>query len=614
MSPNIPPREGSGMDPDSPQEPPKDKLDELLNELKGVYDYEVSEYRRCLNIVTKDLGHILAQESIRHLPIASRVKSWDSINGTARRRQKDRLTAQTIQRKMMEQNENWEQNFERYRMSKSELGYFRDRDELEHVFHDMLGARIVLYFPSDTKNVLRLLEDAGYEKAKEPKRMGGLADVKRLRKLHAKWLNASTSKAPADDLDLDGLERQFSGYGAFHLAVKLPERLQPRDLGPEAVEIWERRVVEIQVGTVIMHAWAEVEHDITYKTHGREVTQDEKGLLDMLNGLAIASEVGMRRFRSPPSSPSPIAESDEELHSWLHQLYITKKRSTPVKWVDLDQLWDFLVRGGSNRRDAFQPLAETAWQTLLNSEDKEGFDLDHALPYIIMHGHVPLHVIQEGPTCRRRAPSEIASGPDRGEELGEGDKKGETSCVCTSYDGSGGLVRIRILEPQGWTVTPFNGHTNDWSSWYTALCGVGYGPGLLDAGRPITDIKGPSDGKPDSLDHRTWFVARLHGVFSCPGLEYRFEVTRLCDPCIREGHYAPGSNANNECGDTNLTRPEVRDVILEPLEATGNGRFYRVLADNVEIHEAARFWVYNGYPNSHLLTILGRLGVNARYA
>ncbi|EAQ91917.1 predicted protein [Chaetomium globosum CBS 148.51] len=398
-SPSTEPRINPEKTPHSPQEPPEDRPQELLDELKDVYDNEACEYRRCLNIVAEDLKHVLAQESIRHLPIVSRVKTWVSISGTAQRRQKDRLSAQAIRQKMMERKENWEQHFERYKMSKTELGYFRNRDELSHVFHDMLGARIILYFPSDTKKVLSLLQNAGYEMAKDPKRMGGLADVKRLRKLHAKWLDADASKAaPTDDLDLDGVEQQFSGYGAIRLAAKVPRRLQPRELGPEAAEIWERRVVEIQVSTVMMHAWAEVEHDMTYKTqHEREVTQDEKGVLDMLNGLAIASEVGLRRLRSPPSAPSPVAESVEELRSWLYQLYIVKDRSTPAEWADLNQLWDFLVRGGKNRRDAFQPLAEAAWEILLGAERGVSFELDHILPYIIMYGRLPHHAIAEGP-------------------------------------------------------------------------------------------------------------------------------------------------------------------------------------------------------------------------
>ncbi|KAL6799589.1 hypothetical protein GGI42DRAFT_327926 [Trichoderma sp. SZMC 28013] len=380
----------------------EDKLDELLKELNEVYDSEVHQYRQCLTAVAEDLNHVLAQDNIRHLPIAARVKSWDSINGTARRRQKDRLAAQEIQGKMIEQKENWEVQFDRYKMDKDDIGYFKTRNELELGFHDMLGARIVLYFPSDTKRVLKLLKDAGYEHGKDPKKMGGPSNVRMLRKLHAKWLDASASASPpkekdlADDLDADGLEKQFSGYGAIHLAVKIPKRLQPRDLTPEEKELWEKRVVEIQVGTVIMHAWAEVEHDITYKTHGREVTQDEKAVLDILNGLAIASEVGLRRFRSPPSSPSSTAEDVEELHSWMHQFYITKNRDMPDEWLDMDQLYDFLLKRRHNQRDKFLHYAEVAWNILLLHEKKEGYDLDHVFPFIMMHHHVPVLVLEQG--------------------------------------------------------------------------------------------------------------------------------------------------------------------------------------------------------------------------
>jgi ppGpp synthetase/RelA/SpoT-type nucleotidyltranferase len=394
-------------------EPLKDKLEELLRDLKVVYDGEMGEYQHCLDAVAKDLDHVLAQETIRHLPIAHRVKSWSSIKGTAQRRQQDRLAAQTVQRKMIEHKEDWEQHFERYKMSKTKLGYFQHRDELQLEFHDMLGARIVLYFPSDTKRVLSLVQAAGYKNVKDPKRMGGLADVRKLRKLQAKWLDESESKAPTNDLDLEGLEQQFSGYGAIHLAVKIPERLRPRGLGPEAAAIWERTIVEFQIGTVIMHAWAEVEHDITYKTHGREVPRDEKAVLDILNGLALASEVGLRRFQSSPQFPSPAAESTEELRSWLYQLYIAKDRSTPAEWVDLDKLWDSLVKGGLNRRETFRPLAEAAWVILVAYELNEGFELDHVLPFIIMHHHVPVDVLEEGRRLKAKNQLDQALAPSR---------------------------------------------------------------------------------------------------------------------------------------------------------------------------------------------------------
>lgn len=65
------------------------------------------------------------------------------------------------------------------------------------------------------------------------------------------------------------------------------------------------------------------------------MTQDEKAVLDILNGLTITIEVGLRRFQSSPQSPSPAAVSVEELRNWPHQLYIAQNRSTPADWSGL---------------------------------------------------------------------------------------------------------------------------------------------------------------------------------------------------------------------------------------------------------------------------------------
>ncbi|EJT69010.1 hypothetical protein GGTG_13407 [Gaeumannomyces tritici R3-111a-1] len=217
--------------------------------------------------------------------------------------------------------------------------------------------------------------------------MGGLADPKRLRKLYEHWHEASkTGARPADDLDLDGSDTQFSGYSAIHLTVKVPERLRPRDLTPQAEAIWAGRVVEIQAGTVIMHAWAEIEHDITYKSHGRGVPSDEKAMLDMLNGLALASEVGMRSFKSPSMSESPATRSEEEVRSWLHQFYIKENRSTPSEWVDVDLLRGYL-KDHKNQRNEFLNLAKEAWSMLEGHESRMGLKLDHFLPRVIMHNN-----------------------------------------------------------------------------------------------------------------------------------------------------------------------------------------------------------------------------------
>ncbi|KAH7311426.1 hypothetical protein B0I35DRAFT_356987, partial [Stachybotrys elegans] len=355
-------------------------LDELLAKFGPIYFSKLPEWQRCLDVVAQDLGHVLAQKRIQHIPIAARVKTWGSITGTAARRQEDRFSTHKALAEMMKKN-GGVSAFEKhlgYGKGVSDSAHFGTPDELEKAFHDMLGARIILYFPNDKGGVLEVLGEAGYVEAKETKKMGGLNDPKRLLKRHKAWLEGK----PQNNLDLDGHEKQFSGYNALHLVVKVPKRLQPRDLGDAAL-IWDVATVEIQVGTVIMHAWSEVEHDITYKTKGRKVTKDEAGLLDILNGLAIASEIGLRSFNSPKDE-WPYVTALKELRSWLHQFYIGKNWSTPAAWVDLEFVWDVLIKSKKNKRDCFMSLAESAWKTLAVLQGTTGLELDHLLPYVIL--------------------------------------------------------------------------------------------------------------------------------------------------------------------------------------------------------------------------------------
>ena len=46
--------------------------------------------------------------------------------------------------------------------------------------------------------------------------------------------------------------------------------------------------IEIQVASVLMHAWSEVEHDLVYKPLQGTLSDEELAILDELNGLVLA--------------------------------------------------------------------------------------------------------------------------------------------------------------------------------------------------------------------------------------------------------------------------------------------------------------------------------------
>lgn len=55
--------------------------------------------------------------------------------------------------------------------------------------------------------------------------------------------------------------------------------------------------IEIQVASVLIHAWAEVEHDLVYKPMSGQLSDEEYAILDELNGLVLAGEIALERLQ-----------------------------------------------------------------------------------------------------------------------------------------------------------------------------------------------------------------------------------------------------------------------------------------------------------------------------
>ncbi|MCP4699212.1 MAG: hypothetical protein GY862_20535 [Gammaproteobacteria bacterium] len=51
------------------------------------------------------------------------------------------------------------------------------------------------------------------------------------------------------------------------------------------------------MASVLMHAWAEVEHDLVYKPFQGVLSEDEYAILDGLNGMVISGEIALERLQ-----------------------------------------------------------------------------------------------------------------------------------------------------------------------------------------------------------------------------------------------------------------------------------------------------------------------------
>jgi len=139
----------------------------------------------------------------------------------------------------------------------------RRKEDLQREIADLVGVRIALYFPNDRDIVDEI--------------------INRNFKVIDKKLFPSESHNP-------GYKKRFSGYWATHYRIKLKGvDKDNRFYGYEA---------EIQVASLLMHAWAEIEHDMVYKPLNGKISNEEYAILDEINGLVLSGEIALERLKN----------------------------------------------------------------------------------------------------------------------------------------------------------------------------------------------------------------------------------------------------------------------------------------------------------------------------
>src|SRR5450830_1042949 len=131
---------------------------------------------------------------------------------------------------------------------------------------DFAGVRVALYFPGAREEVDKIIQ-ANFDIDGEPKKF------------------PQESSTPT-------YEKRFSGYWATHYRVRLRDRYLQ-----EPQKRYSDAAIEIQVASVLMHAWSEVEHDLVYKPLQGSLSEDEYAILDELNGLVLAGEIALERLQ-----------------------------------------------------------------------------------------------------------------------------------------------------------------------------------------------------------------------------------------------------------------------------------------------------------------------------
>lgn len=176
---------------------------------------------------------------------------------------------------------------------------YRTPADIFRDIHDLAGVRIALYFPGHRQAVRKLIRE--------------------------NFIVEGEKEFPESSRRVtNGYKPRFPGYCATHFRIRMhPETLIPHQR-PLAGTL-----IEVQVASVLMHAWAEVEHDLVYKPALGGLTEQEYAILDQINGLVLAGEIALQNLeaaigakvgerRRPFGSHYELAAY---LHGWAKERY-----------------------------------------------------------------------------------------------------------------------------------------------------------------------------------------------------------------------------------------------------------------------------------------------------
>ena len=199
--------------------------------------------------------------------------------------------------------------------------------EIQQDIVDLAGVRIALYFPEDRSEVEKLIR-AQFELANHPK-------------------NFPTGEELA-------YAKRFAGYRATHYRVRLKDANLAAAQGRYA-----EAVVEIQVASVLMHAWAEVEHDLVYKPSSGKLSEEEYAILDELNGLVLTGEIALERLQRAiqgrVSSPEVTFRNHYDLAAYLYEAARRQIGPEEPEMGRIDVLYGLLREADLTRPSQLEP-------------------------------------------------------------------------------------------------------------------------------------------------------------------------------------------------------------------------------------------------------------------
>jgi len=148
-------------------------------------------------------------------------------------------------------------------------GPYRKVNDIHNDLVDLAGVRIALYFPNQSRDVDEMI-------------MSFFQIIEKREHTGSKQSNTGMA-------NLISKKPKFTGYIAQHYIVSVKHRFEMFGLLAEDLPS-ALPCVEIQVTSLILHVYYEIEHDIAYKRGGTKPSLHQTEVLDALNGLVKTGE------------------------------------------------------------------------------------------------------------------------------------------------------------------------------------------------------------------------------------------------------------------------------------------------------------------------------------
>jgi ppGpp synthetase/RelA/SpoT-type nucleotidyltranferase len=219
------------------------------------------------------------------------------------------------------------------RLRERRRGGYSSIEEIIDDIVDIAGVRVALYFPAERDQVdgliTRLFDQVSPRKdfpdISEPVRPGS----------------------------------RFSGYSATHYRVQMKEE----ELS-ESEKRYAAARIEVQVASVLMHAWAEVNHDLAYKPLEGDLSEQEYAILDQLNGLVIAGEIGLETLQKAGEARVGTSGRQFANHYELANYLLGQAANISDEPISdsglgrVDLLFDMIMKLGINTPRKLKPYLE----------------------------------------------------------------------------------------------------------------------------------------------------------------------------------------------------------------------------------------------------------------